>query len=256
MARFFIDRPIFAWVIAIVIMLAGALSIRHLPISRYPVIAPPTISISAFYPGASAQVVEDSVTQIIEQNLKGLDGLLYMSANSQSNGAASITLTFASGTNADIAHLYTGNDLDNVIDARVVEYDVRLDGGRGADTLIGNAYADNTYVIDDVGDVIENENGPNGSPGKDTVETSLSYTLGQGVDNLVLTGTAATRGTGNALGNVLDRLMHGHVVDFIQWHWRDHYWPAFNIADSAIVAGAIGIGMFGLFGGKAGQAAK
>jgi len=107
-------------------------------------------------------------------------------------------------TNADIAHLYTGNDLDNVIDARVVEYDVRLDGGRGADTLIGNAYADNTYVIDDVGDVIENENGPNGSPGKDTVETSLSYTLGEGVDNLVLTGTAATRGTGNALGNVLD----------------------------------------------------
>ena len=61
---------------------------------------------------------------------------------------------------------------------------------------------------------------------------------------------------GGALGNVLDRLMHGHVVDFIQWHWRDHYWPAFNIADSAIVAGAIGIGLFGLFGGKAGQAAK
>ncbi len=61
---------------------------------------------------------------------------------------------------------------------------------------------------------------------------------------------------GGALGNVLDRFMHGHVVDFIQWHWRDHYWPAFNIADSAIVAGAIGIALFGLFGGKADQATK
>ena len=98
MARFFIDRPIFAWVIAIVIMVAGAISITQLPIARYPTIAPPTVSISAFYPGASAQVVEDSVTQIIEQNMKGLDGLLYMSATSQSNGRANITLTFASGT--------------------------------------------------------------------------------------------------------------------------------------------------------------
>jgi multidrug efflux pump len=79
MARFFIDRPIFAWVIAIVIMLAGGLAITQLPISRYPDIAPPSVTISASYPGASAKVVEDSVTQIIEQNMKGLDGLLYIS---------------------------------------------------------------------------------------------------------------------------------------------------------------------------------
>lgn len=111
MARFFIDRPIFAWVIAIIIMLAGALSITQLPISRYPTIAPPTVSVSANYPGASAQVVQDSVTQIIEQNMKGLDGLLYMSATSESNGSATVTLTFASGTNADIAQVQVQNKL-------------------------------------------------------------------------------------------------------------------------------------------------
>lgn len=111
MARFFIDRPIFAWVIAIIIMLAGALAITQLPISRYPTIAPPTVSVNATYPGASAQVVEDSVTQIIEQNMKGLDGLIYMSATSESSGRASITLTFASGTNADIAQVQVQNKL-------------------------------------------------------------------------------------------------------------------------------------------------
>ena len=111
MARFFIDRPIFAWVIAIIIMLAGALSITQLPISRYPVIAPPTVSVSATHPGASAQVVENSVTQIIEQNMKGLDGLMYMSATSESNGRSAITLTFTSGTNADIAQVQVQNKL-------------------------------------------------------------------------------------------------------------------------------------------------
>src|SRR3954468_6192724 len=111
MAQFFIDRPIFAWVIAIIIMLAGALSITQLPVSMYPSIAPPTINVNATYPGASAKVVEDSVTQIIEQNMKGLDGLLYMSAVSQSNGRASITLTFASGTDANIAQVQVQNKL-------------------------------------------------------------------------------------------------------------------------------------------------
>jgi len=110
-ARFFIDRPIFAWVIAIVIMLAGALSITLLPVERYPNIAPPQITISAFYPGASAKVVEDSVVQIIEQNMKGLDGLIYMSAASQSNGGGSITLTFDNATDADIAQVQVQNKL-------------------------------------------------------------------------------------------------------------------------------------------------
>ena len=80
MARFFIDRPIFAWVIAIVIMLAGGLAITGLPVSMYPTVAPPAVEIRALYPGASAQVVRDSVTQVIEENMKGLDGLMYFSS--------------------------------------------------------------------------------------------------------------------------------------------------------------------------------
>ena len=93
MSRFFIDRPIFAWVIALVIMLAGVLSITRLPIAQYPSIAPPTITISASFPGASARTLEDTVTQIIEQRMTGLDGLRYISSTSDSAGAASITLT-------------------------------------------------------------------------------------------------------------------------------------------------------------------
>jgi len=111
MARFFIDRPIFAWVIAIVIMLAGTLSILKLPVSQYPEIAPPSIRVTANYPGASAQTVEDSVTQIIEQNMTGLDNLLYMSSQSSSTGAVTTTLTFESGTDPDIAQVQVQNKL-------------------------------------------------------------------------------------------------------------------------------------------------
>ncbi|MGB3047784.1 efflux RND transporter permease subunit, partial [Dokdonella sp.] len=111
MARFFIDRPIFAWVIAIIIMLAGGLAIFTLPISQYPTIAPPTVAISATYPGASASVVQDSVVQIIEQNMKGLDGLLYFSSTSESSGRASVTLTFEIGTDPDTAQVQVQNKL-------------------------------------------------------------------------------------------------------------------------------------------------
>ena len=111
MPRFFIDRPIFAWVIAIVIMLAGALAILRLPVSQYPSIAPPAIVINAFYPGASAKTVEDSVTQVIEQKMTGLDRLLYMSSSSDSYGRASVTLTFDAGTNPDIAQVQVQNKL-------------------------------------------------------------------------------------------------------------------------------------------------
>ncbi|WP_237064969.1 efflux RND transporter permease subunit [Microbulbifer guangxiensis] len=111
MAAFFIDRPIFAWVIAIIVMLGGGLAISKLAIERYPDIAPPTVSISASYPGASAKVVEDSVTQVIEQNMTGLDGLLYMSATSESIGQVNITLTFANGTDPDIAQVQVQNKL-------------------------------------------------------------------------------------------------------------------------------------------------
>ncbi|NVK42237.1 MAG: efflux RND transporter permease subunit [Oceanospirillaceae bacterium] len=111
MARYFIDRPIFAWVIAIVIMLAGALSILKLPIAQYPSIAPPAVTISASYPGASAQALEESVTQVIEQNMTGLDNLVYMSSSSDSTGNASVTLTFAAGTDPDIAQVQVQNKL-------------------------------------------------------------------------------------------------------------------------------------------------
>ncbi|WP_018078981.1 efflux RND transporter permease subunit [Thiobacillus denitrificans] len=111
MASFFIDRPIFAWVIAIVIMLAGGLSILSLPVSQYPAIAPPTIAINATYPGASAKTVEDSVTQIIEQKMTGLDNLLYMSSQSDSYGRATLSLTFDAGTDPDIAQVQVQNKM-------------------------------------------------------------------------------------------------------------------------------------------------
>src|ERR1035438_6326086 len=111
MSRFFIDRPIFAWVIAMIIMLFGIISLTRLPISRYPNIAPPSIAITASYPGASAKTVEDSVTQIIEQNLTGIDGLLYVSSSSDNYGNAIILLTFASNTNPDTAQVQVQNKL-------------------------------------------------------------------------------------------------------------------------------------------------
>ena len=91
LSNFFLDRPIFAWVIAIMVMLAGLLAIKNLPVSQYPPIAPPPIAINAIYPGASAQTVEDSVTQVIEQKLNGIDNLIYMSSTSDSSGAGRST---------------------------------------------------------------------------------------------------------------------------------------------------------------------
>ncbi len=111
MAQFFISRPIFAWVIAIILMLAGTLSIVNLPIEQYPKVAPPQVTISASYPGASSEAVENSVTQVIEEQMNGLDNLLYMSSSSDSSGNASITLTFGAGTDADIAQVQVQNKM-------------------------------------------------------------------------------------------------------------------------------------------------
>ncbi|MGN1280415.1 MAG: efflux RND transporter permease subunit [Succinivibrio sp.] len=111
MARFFINRPIFAWVIAICIMLAGLFSVITLPVSQYPTIAPPSVSIDASYPGADAATVERSVTQVIEQNMTGLDGYMYMSSTSDSFGNARIVITFEPGTNADIAQVQVQNKM-------------------------------------------------------------------------------------------------------------------------------------------------
>ena len=111
LSKFFLDRPVFAWVIAIVIMLVGALAIYNLPVSQYPPIAPPSIYIQAFYPGASAETVENSVTQVIEQKMTGLDKMLYLSASSDSAGASRIDLTFAPGTDPDLAWSKVQNKL-------------------------------------------------------------------------------------------------------------------------------------------------
>ncbi len=117
MSKFFIDRPIFAWVIAIVIMLAGLLSIRSLPVSQYPAIAPPQIAINATYPGASAKTVEDSVTQVIEQKMQGIDHLRYMNSTSDDTGAVTITMTFDAGTNPDTAQVQVQNKLQSAMAA-------------------------------------------------------------------------------------------------------------------------------------------
>lgn len=115
MARFFIDRPIFAWVIALIIMLAGVLSILGLPVSQYPSIAPPTVVISANYPGASAKIVEDSVTQVIEQRMTGIDHLRYIASTSDSFGNAEITLTFNAEADPDIAQVQVQNKLQGAM---------------------------------------------------------------------------------------------------------------------------------------------
>ncbi len=114
MARFFIDRPVFAWVIAIIIMLAGVLSIRALPIEQYPKVAPPTVAINASYPGASAETVENSVTQVIEQRLTGIDHLRYFTSSSQ-DGSMSITLTFEPEADPDIAQVQTQNKVQGAV---------------------------------------------------------------------------------------------------------------------------------------------
>jgi hydrophobe/amphiphile efflux-1 (HAE1) family protein len=111
MARFFIDRPIFAWVLAIITMLAGVMAVLTLPIAQYPTIAPPAIAISATYPGASSKTLEDTVTQVIEQKMKGLDKLSYIASTSESSGSVTITLTFENGTDPDTAQVQVQNKL-------------------------------------------------------------------------------------------------------------------------------------------------
>ena len=111
LSKFFLDRPVFAWVIAIIMMVAGGLAIYNLPISQYPPIAPPSIAIDSFYPGASAETVEDSVTQIIEQKMTGFDDMLYLSGTSDSAGASRVELTFKAGTNPDLAWAKVQNKL-------------------------------------------------------------------------------------------------------------------------------------------------
>ncbi len=126
MARFFIDRPIFAWVVSLGILLAGIIALRALPIEQYPEVAPPSLAINVVYPGADAETLEQNVTQVIEQQLNGVEGFLYMASSSASNGTATITLTFEAGTDIDIAQTEVQNRLSTV-EARLPE-EVRRQG--------------------------------------------------------------------------------------------------------------------------------
>jgi Cation/multidrug efflux pump len=158
MAQFFIHRPIFAWVIALVIMLAGILTISKMPIAQYPTIAPPTVTISATYPGASAATVENTVTQIIEQQMNGLDGLRYISSNSAGNGQASIALNFEQGVDPDIAQVQVQNKLQSA--TALLPDDVQRQGVRvtksGASFLQVLAFysPDGSLTADDIKDYV------------------------------------------------------------------------------------------------------
>jgi multidrug efflux pump len=134
MAQFFINRPIFAWVIALFVMVLGAVSITQLPVSQYPPVAPPSIVISASYPGASASTLEDSVLSVIEQEMNGSPGLIYVEAVAQSNGSGSITLSFEPGTNPDLAQVDVQNRLARAtprLPQTVIQQGVRVDKARG-----------------------------------------------------------------------------------------------------------------------------
>src|SRR5438105_3982232 len=133
MAKFFIDRPVFAWVIALFVLVMGAVSITKLPIAQYPSVAPPTIVVSAFYPGASAQTLEETVLSIIEQEMNGSPGLIYMESVTQANGSGAITLSFESGTNPDLAQVDVQNRLSRAaprLPAAVTQQGVRVDKAR------------------------------------------------------------------------------------------------------------------------------
>jgi multidrug efflux pump len=171
--NFFIDRPIFAWVIAIVIMLAGGLSVVTLPVAQYPSIAPPAISIGVTYPGASAETVQNTVTQVIEQQMSGLDHLLYFSSESDKDGSMTITLYFEQGTNPDISQVQVQNKLQ--LATPLLPTEVQLQGLRVAKAtrnflvIVGFVSTDGSMSGPDIGDYVASH-----------VQDPISRTLGVG----------------------------------------------------------------------------
>ncbi|RSB17086.1 efflux RND transporter permease subunit [Citrobacter farmeri] len=158
MANFFIRRPIFAWVLAIILMLAGALAIMQLPVAQYPTIAPPAVAISATYPGADAQTVQDTVTQVIEQNMNGIDNLMYMSSTSDSAGSVTITLTFQSGTDPDIAQVQVQNKLQlatPLLPQEVQQQGISVEKSSSSFLLVAGFVSDNPQTTqDDISDYV------------------------------------------------------------------------------------------------------
>lgn len=158
MANFFIRRPIFAWVLAIILMMAGALAIIQLPVAQYPTIAPPAVAISATYPGADAQTVQDTVTQVIEQNMNGIDNLMYMSSTSDSAGSVTITLTFQSGTDPDIAQVQVQNKLQlatPLLPQEVQQQGISVEESSSSFLMVAGFVSDNPQTTqDDISDYV------------------------------------------------------------------------------------------------------
>ncbi|MBD2820185.1 efflux RND transporter permease subunit [Xenorhabdus sp. 42] len=158
MPKFFIERPIFAWVIAIVTMLAGLLAIMKLPVEQYPAIAPPSISISATYPGADAATVQNTVTQIIEQNMNGIDNLMYMSSSSDAAGSMTITLTFEANTDPDIAQVQVQNKLQQtmpLLPQEVQQQGIRVEKVTSSFLMVaGFISEDGSMSQDDIADYV------------------------------------------------------------------------------------------------------
>ncbi|EAZ6198379.1 efflux RND transporter permease subunit [Salmonella enterica] len=158
MANFFIRRPIFAWVLAIILMMAGALAIMQLPVAQYPTIAPPAVSISATYPGADAQTVQDTVTQVIEKNMNGIDNLMYMSSTSDSAGSVTITLTFQSGTDPDIAQVQVQNKLQlatPLLPQEVQQQGISVEKSSSSFLMVAGFVSDNPNTTqDDISDYV------------------------------------------------------------------------------------------------------
>ncbi|EHT2425840.1 efflux RND transporter permease subunit, partial [Salmonella enterica subsp. enterica serovar Kentucky] len=151
-------RPIFAWVLAIILMMAGALAIMQLPVAQYPTIAPPAVSISATYPGADAQTVQDTVTQVIEQNMNGIDNLMYMSSTSDSAGSVTITLTFQSGTDPDIAQVQVQNKLQlatPLLPQEVQQQGISVEKSSSSFLMVAGFVSDNPNTTqDDISDYV------------------------------------------------------------------------------------------------------
>ncbi|ELJ7018196.1 efflux RND transporter permease subunit [Salmonella enterica] len=158
MANFFIRRPIFAWVLAIILMMAGALAIMQLPVAQYPTIAPPAVSISVTYPGADAQTVQDTVTQVIEQNMNCIDNLMYMSSTSDSAGSVTITLTFQSGTDPDIAQVQVQNKLQlatPLLPQEVQQQGISVEKSSSSFLMVAGFVSDNPNTTqDDISDYV------------------------------------------------------------------------------------------------------
>src|SRR5258708_13050843 len=158
MSRYFIDRPIFAWVLAILVCLFGLLSVRSLPIAQFPALAPPQISVGAVFPGADATTLDKTTTQIIEQQLQGIDHLRYFSSQSSSSGQVTVTLTFEQGTDPDTAQVQVNNKVQSalpLLPQEVQRQGVRVEKSSANFALVPGLYsADNSHDQNDLADMM------------------------------------------------------------------------------------------------------